>query len=234
MHMGIRIMNRLIDRSLVDAEDHDNRAKVLNPKASSSTLKRINHEINSCGVKFDVWHDERKGIAFTTLTGDEMKRLLKLLPIKLPGSHSAQTEAKTVRLWKLFEEVLDNFEHNVDGLSIQNKGSQLFENFLELGKECKGYGSELVTLYVHILVHHATSKHETFKCLEWFSSQVTEGKNYVSKHLHHSKTNKSNAVQDALNLAKRLEVADYVPFSRAHRKLDAKYWSEGLIQEIRA
>ncbi|KAH8036417.1 hypothetical protein HPB51_000359 [Rhipicephalus microplus] len=227
-------MKRLIDGLLVDAEDHDNRAKVPNPKASSSTLKRIIHEINSCGVKFDVWHDERKGMAFTTLTGGEMKRLLKLSPDKLPGSPPAQTEAKTVRIWKLFEEVLDNFEHIVDGLSIQNKASQLFETFLELGKECKGYGPELVTPYMHILVHRAVSKHETFKCLGWLSSQETEGKNDVLKHLHHSKTNKSNAVQDGLKLAKRLEVAEYVRISRAYRKLDAKYWSEDLIQEIRA
>ncbi|KAL3181293.1 hypothetical protein MRX96_008789 [Rhipicephalus microplus] len=40
--------------------------------------------------------------------------------------------------------------------------------------------------------------------------------------------------QDALKLAKRLEVAEYVRISRAYRKRDAKYWSEGLIQEIRA
>lgn len=59
-------------------------------------------------------------------------------------------------------------------------------------------------------------------------------KNDVLKHLHHSKTNKWNSAQDALKLAKRLEAADYVRISRAYRKLDAKYWSEGLIQEMRA
>ncbi|KAL3227681.1 hypothetical protein MRX96_003649 [Rhipicephalus microplus] len=176
MHMGIRIMNRLIDGLLVDAEDHENRAKVLNPKASSSTLKRIIHEINNCGVKFDVWHDERIGMTFTSLTGGEMKRPLKLLPDKLPGSLPAQTEAKTVRLWKLFEEVLDHFEQNVDGLSVLNKAYKFFETFVELGKECKGYGPERVTPYVYILVHHATSKHETCKCLGWFSSQGMEKK----------------------------------------------------------
>ncbi|KAL3226066.1 hypothetical protein MRX96_004510 [Rhipicephalus microplus] len=234
MHMGIRIMNRLIDGLLVDAEDHDNRAKVLNPKASSSTLKKIIHQINNCGVKFDVWHDERKGMTFTSSTGGEMKRLLKLLPDKLPGSLPALTESKTVRLWILFEEVLDHFEHNVDGLSIQNKASQFFETFLESGKDCKGYGPERVAPYMHILVHHAANRHETFKCLGWFSSQGIEKKNDALKHLHHSKTNKWNAAQDALKLAKWLEVVEYVRISRAYRKLDAKYWSEGLIQEIRA
>ncbi|KAL3221008.1 hypothetical protein MRX96_029712 [Rhipicephalus microplus] len=103
MHMGIRIMKRLIDGLLVDAEDHDNRAKVLNPKVSSSTLKRIIHEINNSCVKFDVWHNERKGMTFTSLTGGKMKRLLKLLLEKLPGSLPAQTQAKTAHLWKLFE-----------------------------------------------------------------------------------------------------------------------------------
>lgn len=37
-----------------------------------------------------------------------------------------------------------------------------------------------------------------------------------------------------MKLAKKLEVAYYVRISRAYQKLDAKYWSEGLIQEIRA
>ncbi|KAH7972387.1 hypothetical protein HPB52_011591 [Rhipicephalus sanguineus] len=73
-------MNRLIDGLLVDVEDHDNRSKVRNPKAPSSALKNIIDEINNCGVKFEVWQDERKGMSFTSLTGGEMKRLLKLLP----------------------------------------------------------------------------------------------------------------------------------------------------------
>ncbi|KAH6933577.1 hypothetical protein HPB50_016532 [Hyalomma asiaticum] len=233
MHMGIRIMYRLIDGLLVDVEDHDNRAKVRNPKAPSSTLKSIINEINNCGLKFEVWQDERKGMTFTSLTGGEIKRLLKLLPDKLPGHLPVRTEAKTVLLWKLFGEVLEQLEHNVDGRSIQNKASEFFETFLELGKECKGYGPERVTPYMHILAHHASSKHETLKCLGWFSSQGIEKKNDVLKHLHHSKTNKWNAAQDALKLAKRLEAADYVRISRAYRKLDAKYWSEGLIQEMR-
>ncbi|KAH6925979.1 hypothetical protein HPB50_012914 [Hyalomma asiaticum] len=45
--------------------------------------------------------------------------------------------------------------------------------------------------------------------------------------------NKWNAAQDALKLDKRLEAADYLRISRAYRKLDAMYWSEGPIQEMR-
>lgn len=89
-------MNRLIDGLLVDAEDHDNRAKARNPKSTSSTLKNIINEINNCGVKFEVLQDERKGMTFTSLTGGEIKRLLKLLPDKLPGHLPVQTEGKAV------------------------------------------------------------------------------------------------------------------------------------------
>lgn len=183
MHMGIRIMNRLINGLLVDVEDHDNRSKVPNPKASSSAPKNIIDEINNSGVKFEVWQDERKGMRFTSLTGGEMKRLLKLLPDKLPGHLPVRTEEKTVVLWKLFDEVLEHLEHNVDECSIQNKVCEFFDTFLELGKECKGYGRERVTPYMHILVHHASSKHETFKCLGWFSSQGIEKKKRCAEAL---------------------------------------------------
>ncbi|KAL3221496.1 hypothetical protein MRX96_050255 [Rhipicephalus microplus] len=55
----------------------------------------------------------------------------------------------------------------------------------------------------------------------------------IFRWIFHGKGKRLEKAQDALKLAKRLEVAEYVRISRAYRKLDAKYWSEGLTQEIR-
>ncbi|KAH9371063.1 hypothetical protein HPB48_014739 [Haemaphysalis longicornis] len=95
-------------------------------------------------------------------------------------------------------------------------------------------GPDRVTPYLHILVHHASKKHQDFMCLGWFSSEGVEKKNDILKNLHHAKSNKWNAAAEALKLAKRLEVAGHVRTSRPYRKHDRMYWDAGLIQESRA
>lgn len=59
LHMKIRIVNRLIDGLLAESEDRDNREKVQNLNAPSSHLKNIVAAINTCGVKFEVWEEEK-------------------------------------------------------------------------------------------------------------------------------------------------------------------------------
>lgn len=86
--------------------------------------------------------------------------------------------------------ILYHLENDVEGRSIERETSEFFHTFLELGAQgCKGYGGDIVTPYIHILAHHASAKHERFKCLGWFSSQGIEEKNDVLKHLHHGKSN---------------------------------------------
>ncbi|KAL1482737.1 hypothetical protein MTO96_033587 [Rhipicephalus appendiculatus] len=234
LHMRIRVVNRLIDGLLAEAEDRDNRDRVANVSGKGVHIDAIVHAINSCGVKFEVWKEEKKGKNFSSLPGNACERLLKMLPTKLKGKIDPSFEEKTIFLWKNLCEIFDHFEQNTTGESNEKKVSQFLETFLELGSlGNKGYGADRVTPYIHILAHHAPRKHEEFQCLSWYSSEGIEKKNDILKHLHHAKSNKWNAAADAMKLAKRLEVAAHVRTSRVYRKLDLEYWNEGLIQESR-
>ncbi|KAH9367162.1 hypothetical protein HPB48_014762 [Haemaphysalis longicornis] len=101
LHMRIRIVNRLIDGLVADVEDRDNRDKVLNIGSKGAHLDTLVCAINSCGVRFAVWKDERKGRNFTSLPGDACERVLKMLPGKLRGVIQPETEEKTIQLWEL-------------------------------------------------------------------------------------------------------------------------------------
>ncbi|CAN7944734.1 unnamed protein product [Ixodes hexagonus] len=113
--------------------------------------------INSCGVKFDVWQDEKKGRLFTSLSGGGP---LKTLPEKLDGQLHEVTESSFMFLWKTSLDVLTHFETDVLGTCVEQKTRAFLSTFVELGKtKCKGYGKDRVTPYIHIFAHHASAKH---------------------------------------------------------------------------
>ncbi|CAN7946703.1 unnamed protein product, partial [Ixodes pacificus] len=189
-------------------------------------------------MKFAVWHDERKGRIFTSLFGNECIKLLEHLPAKLRGILHCDTEQSVISLWEIFRSILLHFETNVTGGNVEEKARTFFRTFIELGNSArKGYGKSRTKVvlqpYIHIVAHHAPSKHVQFKCLGWFSSQGLEKKNDVLKTLHHTKSNKWNPVADALKLAKRSEVVSECTGPRNYRKSDDDYWNGGRIKECR-
>ncbi|CAN8005191.1 unnamed protein product [Ixodes hexagonus] len=122
--------------------------------------------VNSCGVKFDVWQDEKKGRSFTSLSGDDCQKLLKTLPEKLDGQLHEDTESSVMFLWKTFLDVVTHVETDVLGTCVEQKTRAFLSTFVELGKTKRnGYGKDRVTPYIHIFVHHAPAKHSEFRCL---------------------------------------------------------------------
>ncbi|KAH9373356.1 hypothetical protein HPB48_018409 [Haemaphysalis longicornis] len=98
LHMRIGIVNRLIDGLLAESEDRDNTKKVRNLNAPSSHLKNIVAAVNSCGVKFEVWKEEKNGRTFTSLVGGDCRTLLQLLPDRLKGKLDTRAEHMTLLL----------------------------------------------------------------------------------------------------------------------------------------
>ena len=73
-------------------------------------LRKLTQVVNSCGVTFSVWakkDGDRKGSGntdWTSLMGDEEKKLLQILPANLENEAAAihPNTAKTViKLWKV-------------------------------------------------------------------------------------------------------------------------------------
>ncbi|CAN7978288.1 unnamed protein product, partial [Ixodes persulcatus] len=138
--------------------------------------------VNSCGVMFDVWQDDRKGRAFTSLSGNDCQKLLKHLPDKLKGQLHQDTESSVIVLWTTFRDVLKHFESDTSRKDVEEKARAFFCTFIQPEKtKRKGYGRDRVTPYIHIFAHHAPTKHirfhwpyPRFQCLGWYSSQGLE------------------------------------------------------------
>lgn len=177
LHMTIRICHRLLDALVIELDDLDCQAKVQNPTSKNEHMAKFIALINSLGVRFDVWEDDKKGHAFTTLTGDECKLLLRSIPEKAKGLLHSDTESAVLSLWSIFSDVMTHFEKNATGERVDQKTQQFLKTFLDLGHTSrKGYGKSRITPYIHILTHHASIKHEQFRCLGWYSSQGLEKK----------------------------------------------------------
>ena len=64
-------------------------------------LKKLIEEINSCGVVFSIRVPSKNKREFTSLTGTERKKLLKLLPEKLKNCQPGQYTEKVKKLWEV-------------------------------------------------------------------------------------------------------------------------------------
>ena len=82
-------------------------------------LRKLTQLINSCGVTFSVWekrNEDSKGsgeMDWTSLMGDERKKLLRTLPEKLESSSEEvihqDTAGTVIKLWKVKKTILENF-----------------------------------------------------------------------------------------------------------------------------
>ncbi|KAL3220080.1 hypothetical protein MRX96_030093 [Rhipicephalus microplus] len=102
LHMRIRVVNRLIDGLLAEAEDRDNRNSVTNVSAKGVHVGAIVDVINSCSVKFEVWMEEKRvmlseaSTSFGTASPEPSGQ-------QFVGTMPIETTPKTarIRVWKM-------------------------------------------------------------------------------------------------------------------------------------
>lgn len=189
-----------------------------------------------CGIAFNAWE---KGGALeehssTRLTGEESRTLLHTLPSKLKGVLHADTEEDVVLFWKQLVKMLSVFDTDQEDVHLTEETRVFMETFVRLGSTARrGYGEEAITPEMHVLCHHAPSKHVEFKCLGRYSGSGLEPKHYHIKQLHHANSTKWNALADVMKLAKRMEHRDAQKLTRKYVKSDRGYWWKGSIGESR-
>ena len=94
VHLLLRMADVLMNNLIEDAIERDDKESVLMAQRREKLergkhLRKLAETINSCGVKFNVWEKKNadgKGsgtVDWTSLKGDEKRKLLKLLPDKL-------------------------------------------------------------------------------------------------------------------------------------------------------
>ena len=109
LHLMLRITDILINNLISDAmqwDEKDDIRKTRNvPKGEH--LKRLLDTIRSCGVSFSVWEKinaDGKGSGtwdWTSLMGDDRKKLMHELPPKLDIAIQPDTAQTVIQLWKV-------------------------------------------------------------------------------------------------------------------------------------
>jgi hypothetical protein len=111
LHLLLRITDVLLANLIEDAMEWDDKDDFLKTRGQPKgvRLKNLTELINQCGVTFSVWEKSDgngNGIGkvdWTSLMGDEKKKLLLKLPPKLQESSNAiqrDSKNKVVQLWK--------------------------------------------------------------------------------------------------------------------------------------
>lgn len=138
LHLLLRITDVLLSNLIEDAMEWDDKSDFLKKRGEPKGvhLRKLTQKINSCGVTFSIWEKkdaDGKGsgkMDWTSLMGDEKKKLLRVLPLKLEESNDAiqQDTAKTViKLWKV-DLVLNKTELIIKYiLNVDN--NNLFQDF---------------------------------------------------------------------------------------------------------
>ena len=90
------LMRNLID----DAVSKDQFAKITG--GATDSLDLLVKEIQNCGVSFKTWYSKSGELEYTSLTGADMKKVLRHLPDRLLFCIYEDTRDYVVKLWKEF------------------------------------------------------------------------------------------------------------------------------------
>ena len=96
LHLLLRITDRLIRNLIIAAVVADHPAKPL----TGPMVKSLITEVQSCGVHFEVY--EKNQYEFTSLNGNDRKKLLQLLPPKLTKCQPKEFCDDVKKLWEVY------------------------------------------------------------------------------------------------------------------------------------
>ena len=95
LHLLLRITDRLIRNLILAAIAKDYPAKPL----TGPMVQALIGEIRGCGVHFEVF--DKNQYEFTSLNGNDRKKLLQLLPSKLTKCQPQEFGGKVKKLWEV-------------------------------------------------------------------------------------------------------------------------------------
>ena len=238
LHLMLRIMDVLLRNVINDAKSKDDYGKVHNQHTDNLSLLLKN--IKSCGVTFNTWTSKTGELEWTSLTGNDMKKVMTHLPEKLLFCLHETTQPMVTNLWisfgNLYKDI--NTDKNFSKELVFAQAKQFLTEFLEIGKmNREGYHPKNITPYLHVLLYHVPHFLSKYGCLSKFSGQGVEKTNDIVKRIHLSKTNKLDPTTDSLLVRKRMETGYTSKKQREKRKYlkqDGSYWTGGILQVRRA
>ena len=154
LHLFMRIMDVLLRNVIDDALSKDQFAKINgNPTDNVSLLVKA---IQACGVTFRTWSSKSGDLEWTSLTGNDLKKVLTDLPDKLLFCIHNDTADSVKQLWKMFASIYKKIKDKVQADTPEEVFSlvrELISHFLTIGQKGReGYHPKNITPYLHCLI----------------------------------------------------------------------------------
>ncbi len=234
LHLLLRVGGLLVRNIVMDAHDLDQQDTVLTNKKTRNHVDQLVTLIHSCGIPFQVWDtkDKKSGYDFTSLTGDQTKRILKSLPEKLQDATCITQACKenVISLWESFYVLYQKLSADVlTEAQIQSYFAEAKDwtiKYRELSHELEGF--DTITPYVHIMMYHVPRILKQYGTLKSFSGQGLEKTNDDIKRIYHAKTNKHDAPAASLTVRRRKLVLKHkARIKNPYTKRNQQFWSYG-------
>ena len=105
LHLLLRICDKLLKNLIDDAKNVETMSDILGSKVK--TVETLAEKIRDCGVNFHIWKSKSESldIEWSSLNGDDYKKLLSNLPEKLCFLINHDTHDSVVDLWRSFGEL---------------------------------------------------------------------------------------------------------------------------------
>jgi len=135
--------------------------------------------------------------------GNDKKKVLSLLPEKLPTVLCQNTCSEVTRVWVYFRSIyekINTWSHDKSADTFWNKTRDWLQTFLSLRDRRSGYEKKQITPYMHVLFAHVPVFPNTYKCLKIFTGQGVEKNNDTVRSVVHCKSNHHDSVGDILRI----------------------------------
>ncbi len=205
LHLLLRVKDILIENLVTEVEQY--------LKHDKTALDQFEALIRSCGVGFKFWRNQKsKKLEWTSLTGNEKKKLLRNLPGKLLSSRypfiHEDTRVQIANLWADFGHIYFDIigDPNVTD-ELCNKlfqcSKKWIEDFIAIGNKREGYSRSDVTPYVHIMAYHLPYLMRLHAGIKAFTGQGLEKVNDDLKLIYFKRCNKCHAAEQTLRVRYR-------------------------------
>lgn len=101
LHLLLRITDVLIHNLIIAAKTSDKKTNRRLELKEGPMIKALIGNIQSCGVSINIWEKADGKIDFTSIMGDDKKKLLKMLPPRLISCQPSAFASDVKKLWEV-------------------------------------------------------------------------------------------------------------------------------------
>ena len=210
LHLLLRITDKLTTNMVHLMLEQDKRKEFKKQMSCDTFVNRFQKAVCSTGVVFRIYEKmnaDGSGSGqydYTTLTGNDKKKVLSKLPDSFQEFILDQEIANSIaELWRNFEKLFSMVAQGSDAEVYFKEAVEWMKQYLELGGRAPGFERRSVTPYMHIMIYHVPQMIKEHGCLKKFSGQLVAKTNDKLRKAHLLKSSNYDSCYEAMTSVKR-------------------------------